>query len=878
MVARSAGGNNKSIPYYTGLQVQTSALNVPIAIMWGRNRITFNLIWWNDFRRYKVEAGKGGGGKGGTQYTYSVAALMSLCWGEISSIPVVYTNQATSTLANLALTLYSGTPSQTPFPYIVATHPDQALSYPNIAYLAASLFDLASSPILPSISLEAVGNLSGSMPGTDDANLGDIIPDFLTNPLYGMGLDAGDIGASVAYYKQYQQAEGLFFSPVLTQQEKATDIINRWAALSNTWIFWGGLEMMFVPLGDREVTGNGETYVPVTDIRYEIGAGDFLDADAPVKVSRKDPADAYNTTRIQIKDRALDYNTNPIEYKDQTLIDRYGVRDNNGITADEVTESEVGLKVVTLIGKRAAYLLNDYAFRTSNRFVRLQPGDLVRLTDPTTPAITNLPVRVRTVECGDDGALSFVAEDYPGTVGTPIPQDLEPPDPTAFNMLVPPGDVNPPCIFEPDSSLNDGPPQVWIAASGGEFWGGANVFVSFDGVTYAQIDTINAPAKQGVLTDDLPSHADPDTVNTLAVDLGQSFQQLLAVTNADADAFRSLSYVVEQPTAGVIAVDGELLAYGDVASTGTYTDDLTYLRRGLYGSTLGGHLTGDQFTLIDINGTTGSLVRYPIPAQYIGETIHVKFCSFNLYGLSVQDISSVVDYTYDPTGRGYGGGGDGLPNVPTGLSGSPSGANNVMAWDANPATDNVLTYILYRADGTGAGFGTANVIWQGNATSYLDTNITLGDGYTYFVSAVNAVGESGPTAGVDVTASAPPSDLIPLRVSAGTPNRKPEVGEVLFTVPMKTGDELPADLVGSELQIDVNAGGVAPTADWTIILKKNAATIFTGTIAAAAFTGSFSTGAAVIFSDGDFLSAVCITPQDATCEGISITIIGTRTQ
>ena len=57
------------------------------------------------------------------------------------------------------------------------------------------------------------------------------------------------------------------------------------------------------------------------------------------------------------------------------------------------------------------------------------------------------------------------------------------------------------------------------------------------------------PAK-GTLTNTLAAGTDPDTGNTLSVDLGESRGSLLSGLQADADAFRTLCYV-----------DGELIAY-----------------------------------------------------------------------------------------------------------------------------------------------------------------------------------------------------------------------------------------------------------------------------------------------------------------------------
>ena len=53
-------------------------------------------------------------------------------------------------------------------------------------------------------------------------------------------------------------------------------------------------------------------------------------------------------------------------------------------------------------------------------------------------------------------------------------------------------------------------------------WGGANVYISIDNVTYSQIAVITAPLRQGILTASLPAAAGWDLVDTLAIDLAES--------------------------------------------------------------------------------------------------------------------------------------------------------------------------------------------------------------------------------------------------------------------------------------------------------------------------------------------------------------------
>ena len=155
---------------------------------------------------------------------------------------------------------------------------------------------------------------------------------------------------------------------------------------------------------------------------------------------------------------------------------------------------------------------------------------------------------------------------------------------SAVDTLNDPGDTNPPIIFEPPTALSGGAYEVWLIASGGPDWGGCQVWISIDNATYALAGTIYRGARQGTLTAVLPSHPDPDDTSTLSVDLTESQGQLLSGTQADADNLVTLCYV-----------DGELMSYQTATLTAAHEYDLTYLRRGAYGTVDQCSFVGQQF-------------------------------------------------------------------------------------------------------------------------------------------------------------------------------------------------------------------------------------------------------------------------------------------
>ncbi|HVB17249.1 MAG TPA: hypothetical protein VNF04_11980 [Stellaceae bacterium] len=210
---------------------------------------------------------------------------------------------------------------------------------------------------------------------------------------------------------------------------------------------------------------------------------------------------------------------------------------------------------------------------------------------------------------------------------------------TGVDALVDPGNSNPPIIFEPTAQLSGGALEVWLISSGGANWGGCQIWVSSDGNTYALAGTLYRGARQGVLAAALPSRADPDTTDTLSVDLTQSGGQLLSGTQADADGLVTLCYC-----------DGELISYQNATLTAAYTYDLSYLRRGVYGTAIAAHANGSSFARFGPNDP--SLLKYAFPASYIGRTIALKLPAFNIFGQALQSLADVAPVSVTLLGAG----------------------------------------------------------------------------------------------------------------------------------------------------------------------------------------------------------------------------------
>ena len=266
------------------------------------------------------------------------------------------------------------------------------------------------------------------------------------------------------------------------------------------------------------------------------------------------------------------------------------------------------------------------------------------------------------------------------------------------NWSAPPDNVNPPLIFEPPAALLSGDLEIWIALSGGPNWGGAQVWISSDGNSYAFAGTVSGPATQGVLTATIGnSGGSPDITDTCSVDVSESRGQLLSVSATDAANLATLCYM-----------GGELFAYQTASLMSANHYNLTTLYRGAYGTIAASHPAGTQFARID-----QSVGRFPYPSTLVGQTIFLKFLSFNIVGGAVQNLSEVPAYTYTATGSGK-------AAVSTTISGSFAGTSTANLVVQRYVFAGTVTFPVGLADSQ----GTAGVAATAATTYAIKKNAT----------------------------------------------------------------------------------------------------------------------------------------------------------
>ena len=185
-------------------------------------------------------------------------------------------------------------------------------------------------------------------------------------------------------------------------------------------------------------------------------------SDDPVRITRSTPADATNSIQLECLDRSNSYNTAVVEAFDQAAIELYGIRRDGSLKARAIVDPvNVAPIVAQLMLQRALLFRNTYSFRLGWRYCLLEPMDLVQITDACL-GVSALTVRITAVEEDSEGTLSITAEDFFGGYST---ASLYPKQSGAGyipNWSSPPGDINPPVIFEPPAALLSG---TWSSGS-----------------------------------------------------------------------------------------------------------------------------------------------------------------------------------------------------------------------------------------------------------------------------------------------------------------------------------------------------------------------------------------------------------------------------
>lgn len=600
--------------------VNTAEYGAVVPEIIGTVRTAGNVIYYDDFtaheHRETHKAGKGGKSKQvSITYTYTVAVILGLCEGPISGIGKVWIGKNVHNYPadDIQLTLFDGKENQQPWAYTQGKHPDKALPYTGLAYMAG-VIDLGDSGSMPSYNFEVKGRLLETGDGVD------VNPaDYIRYVLDKIGKKDMQIIGLDNYRKYCKEADLLISSPPDENAKAAREVVNEIAKLTNAYVFWSNDKLKIVPLADRPV-GN---WTPNKTVVYDLTADDFLPqtGGALVIYKRKDSSAVYNQFPVEFINRANGYEKESVSYEFTEDIKNYGVRAASVTNAHYIYKKERAVKIAEQLARNNKYGRTQYTFKLDWSFCQLEVGDLVRLTDENSGIFEQVAV-VSGITEGTDGCLTVTAlsraqGDYSAAKYNIHANDRPFID---YNKTAP---DTVPVIFQPPADLTADGLELWIAAKGkADGWGGCTVYVSDDNTNYRTVGQIAGSARCGKLINNITKDSTDIIVSCN--------DQLLSGTPQDAERKNTLCWI-----------GGECLSYvtATLLSTGNYK--LSGCIRGQYNTTPAAHSAGADFVRLD-----NAVLHLDFTKDDIGKKIYLKFCSYNIFGAGNQDLSEVKAYEY----------------------------------------------------------------------------------------------------------------------------------------------------------------------------------------------------------------------------------------
>jgi hypothetical protein len=602
-------------------QINTASYGEVVPEILGTTRVSGNIIDYEDFTAHEhkttTRTGKGGGSKHtDISYTYTVAAAIALCEGPIAGIGKVWKDKEVYQYPNenIQLTLFNGAVAQAPWPYMSSKHPDKALPYSGLAYMAG-VVDLGDRGSLPQYNFEVYGKLRDTGDGVD------VNPaDYIEHVLQSVGADVQIEG--IENFRAYCKAADILIStPPAQKSAKAQQIINDIAEITNSLVFWSTDRLKIVPLADKPIG----TWTPANQIQYDLTADDFIaGTDGQlILYKRKDTSEAYNEATVEFINRANSYEKETVSFEVVADVQRNGLKPASKKSAHYLYTKARAQYYAEQLAMKRLYAKTQYTFRLDWAFCTLEVGDLVTLTDEACQLNKQIVV-ITAVNEAADGQLEFTAEGKPAGTYAPARYDVHENERPFIDYNQEAPSVNDVAIFQTVGDV--GGNQVFIGVNAPSGWGGCSVWLSDNGENYSRIGSITQQARMG-----RTRLAFNETANACEVTLNQGV--LKGGTHIDAERANTLCWV-----------NGEALSYEGANMAPNNQFSLTGLVRGQYGTNAISHNAGERFIRVD-----EALFRYPYRKEDIGKTIYLKFTSMNLFGSNEQELDEVQAYQYTLT-------------------------------------------------------------------------------------------------------------------------------------------------------------------------------------------------------------------------------------
>lgn len=599
-------------------QINTASYGEVVPEILGTTRVSGNIIDYEDFTPHEhkstTRTGKGGGSKHTEiTYTYTVAAAIGLCEGPIKGIGKVWRDKEVYQYPNekIELTLFKGDYGQTPWPYMLSKHPDKAMPYSGLAYMAG-VVDLGDRGSLPQYNFEIQGKLLETGDGVD------VNPaDYIVHVLQSVGADVVIDG--IDNFRAYCKAADILIStPPNQKSAKAQQVINDIAEITNSLVFWSTDRLKIVPLADKPI---GD-WTPANQIQYDLTADDFIaGSDGQlILYKRKDSSEAYNEATVEFINRANSYEKETVSFEVVADVQRNGLKPASKKTAHYLYTKARAQYYAEQLAMKRLYAKTQYTFRLDWAFCALEVGDLVTLTDKSCQLDHQIVV-ITSVNEAADGQLELTAEGKPAGTYAPAKYNVHENERpfVDYNQEAP--SVNDVAIFQTVGDV--GGNQIFVGVNAPSGWGGCSVWLSDNDQTYQRIGNISQQARMG-----RTKYGFAQNGNFCNVTINQGV--LKSGTHIDAERGNTLCWV-----------NGEALSYENVEVHPNNWFTLRGLVRGQYGTNAINHNADERFVRVD-----EALFRYPYRKEDIGKTIYLKFTSMNLFGSNEQGLDEVQSYQY----------------------------------------------------------------------------------------------------------------------------------------------------------------------------------------------------------------------------------------
>lgn len=599
--------------------INTASYGEVVPEVLGTTRLSGNIIYYDDFtpheHRSTTRTGKGGGSKHTEiTYTYTVACAIGLCEGPIQGIGKVWRGKEIYDYPNekIELTAYLGQHGQSPWPYVISKHPEKALPYSGLAYMAG-VVDLGEQGSLPQFNFEIKGKLLETGDGVD------VNPaDYIVHVLRSIGIDDINI-EGLDHYRHYCRAADILIStPPDSKSSKAQTVINDIAEITNSLVFWSTDRLKIVPLADKPI----KDWSPYNQIQYNLTADDLIPAsDGQLIVyKRKDSSEMYNQATVEFINRANGYEKETVAFEVVADVQKNGLKPASKKTAHYLYTKARAQYYAEQLAMKRLYSKNQYTFRLDWAFCRLEPGDLVTLTDELCGLREQIVV-ITSVSEAADGQLEITAEGKPPGTYAPAKYNVHENERPFIDYNQPAPSVSDVAIFQTVGDV--GGNQVFVGVNAPSGWGGCSVWLSDNGESYRRIGSITQQARMGRTKYGFAADG-----NFCNVTINQGV--LKTATHVDAERANTLCWT-----------NGEAFSYEaiEVHPDNWYT--LKGLVRGQYGTKAIDHSAGERFIRVD-----EALFRHPYRKEDINKTIYLKFTSLNLFGSNEQGLDEVQEYQY----------------------------------------------------------------------------------------------------------------------------------------------------------------------------------------------------------------------------------------